>query len=104
MLTRPAVASMDLPAGFDDNRWEGTNLPVYYAIRHYRPVGLIEALIDWARTAGHDRLLLDVADTNLPAVRLYERMGFEPTGAVGSLPPPREHIREHGRALDLSQV
>ena len=63
---------------------------------------LIQAVAHWARAAGHSRLLLDVADVNQPAVDLYERMGFEPTGATGSLPSPREHIREHRRALDLS--
>lgn len=62
---------------------------------------LIQAVAHWARAAGHSRLLLDVADVNQPAVALYERMGFEPTGATGSLPSPREHIREHRRALDL---
>lgn len=62
---------------------------------------LIQAVVHWARAAGHSRLLLDVADANLPAVRLYERMGFSPTGEVGSLPPPRVHIKEHQRALDL---
>jgi ribosomal protein S18 acetylase RimI-like enzyme len=64
---------------------------------------LILAVKDWARSAGHARLLLDVADGNLPAVALYERMGFEPTGEIGSLPPPREHVAEHRRALDLSK-
>ena len=67
-------------------------------------VQLIEAVIGWARAAGHERLLLDVADTNLPAIRLYERMGFEPTSATGSLPPPREHIKEHERALVLARA
>jgi GNAT superfamily N-acetyltransferase len=64
---------------------------------------LILAVMGWARAAGHSRLLLDVADQNLPAVALYERMGFEPTGETGSLPPPRGHVREHRRALTLSQ-
>ena len=63
---------------------------------------LIMAVIGWARAAGHSRLLLDVADGNLPAVALYERMGFEPTGETGSLPPPREHVMEHRRALYLA--
>jgi len=62
---------------------------------------LIQAIVDWARNAGHSRLLLDVADANQPAIRLYERMGFMSTGETGSLPPPREHITEHQRAFDL---
>lgn len=62
---------------------------------------LIRAVIDWARAAGHARLLLDVADGNQPALRLYERLGFQRTGETGSLPAPREHITEHRRALEL---
>jgi len=62
---------------------------------------LIAAVVDWARRQGFDRLLLDVADDNIPAISLYARKGFEPTGAVSSLPAPREHIVEHERALKL---
>ena len=62
---------------------------------------LIRQLADWACAMGHTRLLLDVADENQPAIRLYERMGFAPTGETGSLPAPREHILEHQRALEL---
>ncbi len=62
---------------------------------------LVQTVIDWARSAGYERVLLDVADTNLAAVRLYERNGFVPTGVTGTLPAPRTHIREHERALEL---
>lgn len=62
---------------------------------------LIQAVAGWARTAGFGQLLLDVADKNMPAVALYTRMNFQPTGKTGSLPPPRTHIREHRRALLL---
>ncbi len=62
---------------------------------------LVRAVVDWARGAGYARLLIEVADSNGPAVALYARAGFEPTGATGTMPPPREHITEHERALDL---
>lgn len=62
---------------------------------------LVAAVAEWARAAGFERLVLDVADRNAPAVALYRRLGFEPTGDVGHLPPPREHVREHRRALRL---
>lgn len=62
---------------------------------------LADALVKWARGAGFRRVLLDVADGNLPAVRFYEGRGFVPTGERGSLPPPREHVLEHQRALAL---
>ncbi len=62
---------------------------------------LVDAVIDWARGAGYQRLLLEVATENAPAVSLYARMGFEPNGVVGSLPPPREHVVEHQRELPL---
>jgi hypothetical protein len=45
---------------------------------------------------------LDVGDANLPARRLYERMGFTPTGVVGTMPPPRDHIAEHELVLALT--
>lgn len=63
---------------------------------------LVGAVVDWARAAGATTLRLDVADANVPAVRFYERLGFEPTGVTGSLPPPRDSIREHQRELHLS--
>jgi len=62
---------------------------------------LVDAVIEWARSRGATRLLLDVADTNAPAVALYARKGFVANGRVGTLPPPREHIREHQRELTL---
>ena len=63
---------------------------------------LIDAVIEWARAHGVQRLLLDVADLNAPAIALYRRKGFEPNGEVSALPPPREHIREHQRELLLT--
>ena len=62
---------------------------------------LIGAVISWARDAGFTRLKLDVADDNSPAIALYERMKFLPTGETGSLPLPRTHVLEHRRALEL---
>jgi GNAT superfamily N-acetyltransferase len=56
---------------------------------------LINAVIEWARVAGHPTVRLDVGDANLPAQRLYERTGFVPTGVTGTMPPPREYIAEH---------
>jgi len=63
---------------------------------------LVDAVIEWARSNGVTRLLLDVADNNAPAIELYTRKGFKPNGEVGTLPPPREFIREHQRELILS--
>ena len=62
---------------------------------------LVDAVIEWARSNGVTRLLLDVADNNAPAIKLYKRKGFEPNGEVGTLPPPRDFIREHRRELIL---
>jgi len=62
---------------------------------------LVDAAIDWARSRGVSRLLLDVADHNAPAIALYARRGFEPNGVTGRLPPPREHILEHQRELEV---
>lgn len=62
---------------------------------------LVAAVIDWATARGYPRLLLDVADDNSHAVALYERYGFVPTGVTSRFPPPRDHVVEHERALDL---
>ena len=63
---------------------------------------LVDAVIEWARSAGVKRLLLDVADNNAPAIALYIQKGFQPNGEVSTFPPPREHIREHQRELRLT--
>ena len=63
---------------------------------------LVDRVVDWARANGISRLVVDVADLNRPAVALYEAKGFVPNGKVGSLPPPRQHIREHQRELRLA--
>lgn len=62
---------------------------------------LIDAVIEYARSSGAIRLLLNVGDDNEPAIALYARKGFKPNGATGSLPAPRYHIREHQRELRL---
>ena len=41
---------------------------------------LIEAVADWSRAAGRDRLMLEVVVGNDRAVRAYEKLGFEDTG------------------------
>ncbi len=64
---------------------------------------LVEAVIEWARTGGYERVVLDVADENAAAIALYERHGFVTNGTTGTLPPPREHIREHERELWLAR-
>jgi GNAT superfamily N-acetyltransferase len=71
-------------------------------VRHKGVGGLlVDAVIDWARSNGVNRLLLDVADHNASAIALYARKGFTPNGEVSTLPPPREHILEHQRELRL---
>lgn len=62
---------------------------------------LIDAVIECARSSGASRLLLDVGDYNQQAIALYARKGFQPNGQTGSLPAPRNHIREHQRELRL---
>ena len=62
---------------------------------------LIDAVIECARSSGASRLLLDVGDYNQQAIALYARKGFQPNGQTGSLPAPRNHIREPQRELRL---
>jgi hypothetical protein len=37
---------------------------------------------------------LDVVETNTSAIAVYTRKGFVPNGEVGTLPLPRDHVRE----------
>ena len=62
---------------------------------------LIGAVVDWAKSEELSRLILDVAEGNAPAVALYLHKGFTPNGGVGTLPPPRQHIREIQLELKL---
>ena len=62
---------------------------------------LVRAVIAWAKDNGHERLVLEVGDWNQPAINLYRRNGFKPTGLTGTMPPPRTYITEHQLALDL---
>jgi GNAT superfamily N-acetyltransferase len=48
-------------------------------------VALIEAVAGWARACGAARLTLWVTASNDPAVALYRRCGFRPTGATRPL-------------------
>ncbi|MEL6478414.1 MAG: GNAT family N-acetyltransferase [Pseudomonadota bacterium] len=62
---------------------------------------LVLGIIAWARDEGFETLALDVADTNAPAIALYESCGFAPTGRTSTLPAPRAYITEHERLLRL---
>ena len=62
---------------------------------------LVETVINWARTEGFRRVVLEVANENAAAIALYRRLGFERTGATATLPAPRTHVTEHERALEL---
>jgi GNAT superfamily N-acetyltransferase len=46
---------------------------------------LVEAVSAWARARGASRLHLWVTTTNEPALRLYRRTGFHPTGRTKAL-------------------
>ena len=55
---------------------------------------LLDAAVGWARTAGVTKLELHVFPWNEPAIRLYERFGFEREGLR------RGHYLRDGAAVD----
>jgi len=55
--------------------------------RHGAGRALLDAALAWARTAGAHTIVLDVTSGNNDAVRLYERVGFIPTGEPKPLRP-----------------
>jgi GNAT superfamily N-acetyltransferase len=56
------------------------------ARREHVGTALVEAVSAWARTRGDRRLRLWVTATNDPAVGLYRRSGFRPTGRSRPVP------------------
>ncbi|MDQ4109055.1 MAG: GNAT family N-acetyltransferase, partial [Actinomycetota bacterium] len=55
---------------------------------------LLDAVADWARDRGCDRLVLSVTESNETARRFYEASGFVDTG-------DRMPLREGSRVLTL---
>lgn len=53
---------------------------------------LASAVIDWARDSGARGIGLSVIDGNVPARRLYERMGFVDNGVRERLPDGRVEL------------
>jgi RimJ/RimL family protein N-acetyltransferase len=56
---------------------------------------LLQALLSWTSDAGISRIELEVFDTNAPAIRLYERMGFQHEGRR------RQAVIVAGRKIDI---
>lgn len=88
-MVRGAVSSDDPEDGNLLSMWVAPP-----ARRHGVGVALVTTLVDWARDQRLRRLVLDVGDHNEAAFRLYVRCGFTPTGVVGTLPAPRDHLTE----------
>jgi GNAT superfamily N-acetyltransferase len=62
--------------------------------------GLVEKVIDWAKSRGSARLFVWITSGNEPAIALYRRCGFRVTGATR----PNAHtstLLEYEMLLDL---
>ena len=55
-------------------------------------MALVEAISGWAQACGARRLTLWVTARNDPAVALYQRCGFRPTGLTKPLPHTPTHV------------
>jgi putative acetyltransferase len=69
-----------------------------YARGHGVGRALLEAAFSWSREAGIRKLELHVFPWNEPAIRLYERLGFEREGYR------RGHYRRSGDATDVDAL
>lgn len=119
-----ADGSLNLVASDPGGRWVGTMsgyaevqpgrpgqvgrawlVAVYVAPDHRgRDHGVADALLDgveeWARGRGHERLWLEVHESNTRAHRFYRRRGYELTGATRPYDlDPSTREREMVRAL-----
>jgi GNAT superfamily N-acetyltransferase len=69
---------------------DALTLVAMYVVPHARGTGvgerLVQAVVDEAARRGRSRVVLEVTETNLPARRLYERMGFVLDGTRKPLP------------------
>ena len=81
----------------DDPRPELVGMFVAAEARgHGLGAALVDAVAGWARARGASGLTLWVTVTNTPAVALYDRCGFRPTGECRPL--------EHCPAVDLIRM
>jgi ribosomal protein S18 acetylase RimI-like enzyme len=83
-----------LPAGIatgivdDDDQPQLVSMWVDPALRGRRlGESLVNAVVQWALDDGFKRLLLWVSEDNDPAIRLYQRVGFQPTNRTDALRP-----------------
>jgi GNAT superfamily N-acetyltransferase len=65
---------------------------------------LVRSIVDWAKRAAAIELVLEVGVHNDPARALYKRMGFEETGVVRRVEPPRDHIVEREMVFRLASI
>lgn len=100
----------------DDDRWHGAmtvvpgddaaKLVAVWVEPQWRGSGAADAmltdLVEWVRSSGHERILLDVHEDNPRAIRLYRRHGFVDTGARVPFPNP-PHGLEVQMELRLSR-
>jgi ribosomal protein S18 acetylase RimI-like enzyme len=54
-------------------------------------LALVGRIVEWADSQGAARVTLEVNERHEPAVRLYERAGFRPTGGRRPLPTDPGH-------------
>jgi GNAT superfamily N-acetyltransferase len=104
----PLVACVDgQPAGLAWARHEAGAVMVYqvWVAPEHRGRGiaqaLLERLIGWARERGAARMELGVTAGDSPAVRLYERLGFEANGAPVPMPDRKGRLAEQQMRLAL---
>jgi ribosomal protein S18 acetylase RimI-like enzyme len=92
---------------FEEQAPDEARLVAMWVAGHARGCGVGQALVETvladARERGLRMVTLDVADENAAARRLYERMGFRPTGRTSTL-AHNPDVPEIEMALELAST
>ena len=89
----------------DDPMYRHAGIDIFVATEHHRRGIATDAIVTLARhlidERGHHRLTIDPAADNLPAIAVYERLGFRPVGVLRDYELGPDGTWHDGLLMDL---